>query len=186
MSHARRGFLTLGAVGVLLAGALLAVDGNGVTMTTTPTLTVVVPVVFALVSATLVVGLHWADGVRQSAIVPPERGTEAPPPGAELRLLDGGRWPVLSPTSRRTVRDRLRAVTVRTVARDRGVSRSRAERAVDEGTWTDDPVAAALFTPVGERPLSRIDAALRFRTRARRAARATVRLADGTTVGDDG
>jgi hypothetical protein len=163
------------AGGTSLLVAVLVAAAGGSELPVRPTAAVVLSGVFALATAAMVVGIHWGEGIRRSAVDSPEGVVARPRPGVELRVLDGGRWPV-GRQRRRRVRERLRAVTVRTVARREGVAEAAAARRVDDGTWTDDPVAAALFAP-GEGPLDRLRDAVRFRRRARRAALAVQRHA---------
>jgi hypothetical protein len=47
---------------------------------------------------------------------------------------------------REVVRERLRAAAIAVIVRTDGVSRDEAVSRLDEGTWTDDPYAAAFFT----------------------------------------
>lgn len=96
-----------------------------------------------------------ATAMRQAAMPEVERPTPVPAPGDELdRQLSGWRnWlPFVGSTARDGVRQRLRRIAVRVVAADVGCGREEAERRVDEGTWTDDPVAAAFLDPEPERP----------------------------------
>lgn len=48
---------------------------------------------------------------------------------------------------RAVVRERLRTAAVAVLTRYEGYDREGAERALDRGTWTDDPRAAAFFAP---------------------------------------
>lgn len=101
-------------------------------------------------------------------------------PGIRTRLLgDRGR----------AVRERFREAAVRTVARVERCDHAEARRRVTDGTWTDDPSAAAFLSEDGAAPIS---AALRgglraalggetpFQRRARRTAEAIVALAEGS------
>lgn len=100
----------------------------------------------------------FASGVRspREATMPEvERPTPVSAPGDEFdRKLSGwrGRVPIVGATVQETVRRRLRRTAVQVIAADEGCGREEAERRVDEGTWTDDPVAAAFLDPASERP----------------------------------
>lgn len=84
--------------------------------------------------------------------------------------------------ARRNVRDRFEAAAVRVLVRERNCSPERAREMLAEGTWTDDPTAAAYFT--GEPPDSPLWAWLRATVRRepieqRRAERASEILFGG-------
>jgi hypothetical protein len=176
MSRLRVALLAASGGSLLVGGVAVVAAANG-WLPVRPTDAVVVSVVVALTTAAMVVGIHWGEGVQQSAVDPPEPTTGHPRPGVELRPLDEGRWPV-GTRRRRAIRERLRAVATRTVARREDVPEAAAARALDDGTWTDDAVAAALFTPSDD-ALDRVRDVTRFRRRARRAALAVDRLARG-------
>ncbi|WP_136718409.1 DUF7269 family protein [Halorientalis salina] len=83
-----------------------------------------------------------------------EKPVPASTPGDPLESqLDSLRaWiPMLGTDSRTEARTRLRRATVLAVAADRGCSNSAATQAVDEGTWTDDSVAARFLGTDGHR-----------------------------------
>jgi len=176
MSRLRVALLAASGGSLLVGGVAVVAAANG-WLSVAPTDAIVVSVVVVLTTAAMVVGIHWGEGVQQSAVDPPEPTTGHPRPGVALRPLDGGRWPV-GTARRRAIRERLRTVATRTVARHEGVPESVAARALDDGTWTDDAVAAALFTP-NEDALDRVRAVTRFRRRTKRAALAVERLARG-------
>jgi len=74
--------------------------------------------------------------------------------------------------SRRELRERVRTVAVAAVARDRNCSTAAAERAVEVGTWTDDPTAAAFLASDASYPIGvRLRAGIRGRSRYIRAPR---------------
>ncbi|MFB6143133.1 MAG: hypothetical protein ABEJ30_07300, partial [Halorientalis sp.] len=54
-----------------------------------------------------------------------------------------------------TVRSRLRWLAIAVQVREAGLARRDAAQAVDEGTWTDDPVAAAFLGESVTQPLGR-------------------------------
>lgn len=95
-----------------------------------------------------------------------ERPTPVPTPGEAFdRRLAGWRGvlPVVTPTARETTVRRLRRTAVRTVAAAEGCSPADAERRVEEGSWTNDPVAAGLLERDAGPPLSVRLVALRRR-----------------------
>ncbi|MEZ3115923.1 hypothetical protein RYH80_08330 [Halobaculum sp. MBLA0147] len=93
------------------------------------------------------------EGSREAADVPDvELRYELPTPGEDVDglLADAEGFSRASVTRRRNFHERLRAATLETlVARGEYPTTTAAERAVDAGTWTDDPVAAWF---VGETP----------------------------------
>lgn len=131
-------------------------------------------VVVTLIGALAVVqGVRYANerrGRDRRAADPgePERRAPATVPGADLdeRI---GRMTAASHggyASRRELRERVRAVAVAAVARDRNCSTAAAERAVEVGTWTDDPTAAAFLASDASYPIGvRLRAGIRGRSR---------------------
>lgn len=118
-------------------------------------------VVVTLIGALAVVqGVRYANerrGRDRRAADPgePERRAPATVPGADLdeRI---GRMTAASHggyASRRELRERVRTVAVAAVARDRNCSTAAAERAVEVGTWTDDPTAAAFLASDASYPI---------------------------------
>lgn len=139
--------------------------------------------------------LRRASGrVRQADPPDPETVRDAPPPGATFDRAVGG-LPLLS--TRRDgpdaegLRRRLRTAVVATLMREEGVTRERAEQRVDDGVWTDDPVAARfLDTSVSPPSLrERLRFVLRGDSWVQRGARAVARALterDGSADGDGG
>lgn len=74
------------------------------------------------------------------------------------------------------LRERLRGAAVDALERFAGVAPDEAERRVADGSWTDDPEAAALFVGDGDSIHERVEAD--FDYRAERAAAAVARLRD--------
>lgn len=105
----------------------------------------------------IVLGLNAITEARErsqeAANVPDvELRYELPTPGEDVDglLTDAEGFSRASVTRRRNFHERLRAATLETlVARGEYPTTTAAERAVDAGTWTDDPVAAWF---VGETP----------------------------------
>lgn len=116
-------------------------------------------------------------GVDHARPPDPEGLPAADTPGTDFdRLLGRAVIPVLWRWggTRERVRERLREAAVVTVARESGRPRATARDRVDEGTWTDDRVAAAFLGESGEG-----DATGSFGRRARRTVRAIERVDGG-------
>lgn len=98
----------------------------------------------------LLQGLRYA-AVRRSTprratdVEAPERRHRVPVPGDDVdeQLDVAGGWRGRGVTVREKVRDRLRAALVETLVLRENYTEATATDLVDEGTWTDDPVAAA-------------------------------------------
>jgi len=144
--------LLLGCAGVALSVAVvLSVDGAAAGLVSAVREEVdsdyLLVMAFGGVAVALaaVAGLSDRSGVRLRTPPEVERPTPAPEPGERLdEQLDSWRlWlPFVGNSTRETVRERLRSAAVRAVAVDRGWSDRRAAAAVEDGSWTDDPVAA--------------------------------------------
>jgi hypothetical protein len=160
----------LAVAGVLaVAVGLLAALDRGVASAISPTSTVV-----TLIGVLGVVqGVRYANARRDRRRLltdpgEPERRAPAAVPGSDL---DERIARVASPSpggyrDRRDLRDRVREVAVDAVARDRNCSREAAAAAVDDGTWTEDPAAAAFFdTRTAYSLRVRLSAAVRGRSR---------------------
>lgn len=142
------------------------------------------------VAATVVVlGLlasRSVRGVDQCAPPDPEGLPTADAPGEAFDRLVTGGWRSAPGAIRRRdwLHDRLRSVAVGTLMRKEGCARPTARRRIADGTWTDDPVAAAFLAAgpdegrVSARELllsvSNLEAPIQ--RRARRTARAVDRL----------
>ena len=153
---------------------------------------------YVVVTAVGVLGLVQTFGVaygrlrgeRNAAGLPEvERRRPFPSPGASF---DAGLATLPGATSRdadrerAVARDRLREAALAVLTRYEGYDRSSAERALDRGTWTDDPRAAAFFAPdTAETALSaRIrDAVSAERAFVRRAGAVATVLDDRVTEG---
>jgi len=84
-----------------------------------------------------------AAAVRASGV---EGRFEPPRPGAEIDAeLDAGPRASTARSDER-VRERLRILAVQVLSDAEGWSEAEARRRLDEGTWTDDETAAALFS----------------------------------------
>jgi hypothetical protein len=142
-------FLALAAA-TAVAGLLVAVR---------PSLAGGLSPTYVVVTAVGVLGLVQAVGVGYSrlrgqrlAATPTrvERPRSFPTPGGEFDRGLGG-LPRLTTREadreRAVVRERLRETALAVLTRYEGYDRAAAERALDRGTWTDDPEAAAFFAP---------------------------------------
>ncbi|QUO47536.1 MULTISPECIES: DUF7269 family protein [Halorubrum] len=159
----------LAVVGVLavVVGLLAALD-RGIAAAISPTSAVV-----TLIGVLGVVqGVRYANARRDRRRLltdpgEPERRAPAAVPGSDL---DERIARVASPApggyrDRRDLRDRVREVAVDAVARDRNCSPEAAATAVDDGTWSDDPVATAFFDTGTAYPLRvRLSAGVRGRS----------------------
>ena len=116
------------------------------------------------------------DSVRLRRLPAVERPMPAPEPGETLDdRVD--RWhsvlPFVGREARSATRERLRTAAVRAVAAERGWSTERASAAVEDGSWTSDPVAERFLTSGGEpgafgtglAALGNGETPLRYRTR---------------------
>lgn len=181
------------------AGALAALAGLAVVLTGRPG-----PFEFAFEFALLVGLLALVQGLRYGlerrrttygaySVGDPEERYAAPPPGHEFDesvSRTGGRT-LRAVTGRRELQQRVRAVAATTLAATAGLSEAEAVRRIEEGTWTDDRVAAQ-FLADGPLPLSASLRALvrgesRFRFGVRRAVAAVAALdasAPGGTPAD--
>jgi len=112
-----------------------------------------------------------------------ELSIELPTPGDDLdRRLDRLRLTRFNEAERHRIRDEIRDVAAETIRRRERGSPEAAERALDEGTWTADPFAAAFFTgrvpeaPTTDRLRELFDRESPFKRRAVRAIDALERL----------
>jgi hypothetical protein len=112
-----------------------------------------------------------------------ELAVELPTPGDDLdRRLDRLRLTRFNEAERRRINDEIRDVAAETIRRRERCSPEAAERALDEGTSTADPFAAAFFTgrvpeaPTTDRLRELLDRESPFKRRAVRAIDAIERL----------
>jgi hypothetical protein len=136
----------------------------------------------------------WRRRTAEPAYAEPsdvEQPVELPTPGREFdRRLGRLSNLVHRGNVRRRVREEMTEVATETLERRVGYTESEAETALEEGTWTDDPFAAAFFTggPPETDPISRARELFRsgssFQHRARRAADEMYRLAEETDPDD--
>ncbi|WP_418280354.1 DUF7269 family protein [Halorubrum sp. DTA98] len=88
--------------------------------------------------ALVVVLWRRLSGVDEATPPAAERVQSAPHPGTSFDRSSGG----LLGRSATSTRERLREAAVRSLMRTQHRPRDAAERRIDDGTWTDDPVAA--------------------------------------------
>ncbi|WP_436929533.1 DUF7269 family protein [Halosimplex halobium] len=112
-----------------------------------------------------------------------ELAVELPTPGDDLdRRLGRLRLTRFNESERRRISDEIGDVAAETIRRRERCSPEEARRALDEGTWTDDPFAAAFFTgrvpeaPTTDRLRELLDRESPFKRRAARAVDAIERL----------
>ncbi|QWC19599.1 hypothetical protein [Halorubrum sp. 2020YC2] len=178
--------LVVAGVAAVAVGFLAALD-RGVAAAVSPTSTVV-----TLIGVLGVVqGVRYANARRDRRRLPadpgePERRAPAAVPGAALdeRIARVAGTDPGGYRDRRDLRNRVREAVVDVVTRDRNCSREAAEAAVDDGTWTDDPVAAAFLGARGGYPVRvRLSAAVRGRSRYWYGLRAAIDEVDRTESG---
>lgn len=184
----RRYVLLAFAMGAAVVGLVLAFAPSVVSVVTLPDL---LPVYLA--GAAVLAGLYraylWLNRDSSSRPLPePERGRPVDVPGDDFDALLAHAPSVgTSSGDRRAlkVREELEHAALAVLTNYRGYSRSEARQRLDEGTWTQDQLAAEFFTSVsgtgssfresvtgsfyGEGP---------FRRRARRVAAELDRIAD--------
>jgi hypothetical protein len=128
---------------------------------------------------------------REAETPDPESAMELPTPGDSfdehlLTLRTASRGGVRQRARNRTY-DRLEAAAIETIARRKQCSREEAVRFLEDGSWTDDEYAAALFGGESDFDSLSLTAWLgslvslegRFHRQARHAAYAILRLAEG-------
>lgn len=136
----------------------------------------------ALVLGGLVL-LTGRDHIETASMPAAEKPVPASTPGDSLEAQLGGlrAWvPMLGRGVRTEVRTRLRRAAVLAVAVERGCSDSAATQAVDDGTWTDDSVAARFLGTDRRRSLGAvITAATRGQTSLQYRVRRTIHVLAG-------
>ena len=105
-----------------------------------------------------VVGVYYLSRRRGAArkltaFDDPERRYRVAVPGDDIdrRLRTLSLGPGFGDSQRR-VRNRLREAAVKALVVHAGYDRSAAHDAIEDGTWTDDPIAASFLTEGGEYP----------------------------------
>jgi hypothetical protein len=152
--------LLLGVVGLaaFLLGALVVVSpstaglvpvGGVVEALGGPWVFAAVFAVLALVPLVTVMVARGLRGIDESTPPDPEDVYGVPAPGAAFDEFVEGRGSVrerLFGDRHARLRERLRETALATLMRTEGMSRSEARTAIEQGTWTDDPVAAAFLS----------------------------------------
>jgi len=175
----RRDLAALGGGLVLLGAGLTLLPGLGETLSAVVT----PPVLAALGLAVALTGVAATAGQAGADPDPtPEPAASEDVLGAEFdaalaRLEAMSSVELRRAETPRTVRDRLREAAVALVVSREGVDRRTAAAWVDQGRWTDDPVAAAFLAEDGRVPArvrwrERLSTTPRVVTRARRTAEA--------------
>jgi hypothetical protein len=116
----------------------------------------------------LVQGARYALSRRKTAFHAtatddPELRYHVPTPGDDIDLDFGGSRSLWRSQRREDTRNRLRETALDTLTGYGGMPREEAETRLDEGTWTDDPIAAATLQESPPRPtiVSRLRAVFR-------------------------
>lgn len=190
----------LAAIGVVLAvGGFLMLLDRGLAAQLTTTQTVLIPIgVLAGIQAYRVIRGRMRTKVEVAET--PDRETEqdleVPGESFDERVAELGSTGSFAAggvpgrpaqrdhviRNRDRLRNRLEEAAVATIAHKWGCSRERAREALREGTWTDDPHAAAYFTGeiepvgIGRRVVLALSSEARYQRRARRAAEAIAEL----------
>ncbi|EMA54023.1 DUF7269 family protein [Halococcus thailandensis] len=185
MSRGRSLAIAVGVALVLWGLAVASVPGfvGGVTLTTE--LLGAVAVV-ALAGGAVAIRSRLRAEETESDLPTPESAGEFSTPGEEfdekVAALAPGRR-MRGASERRTISDRLDALAVRVLVRQ-GASEQAAREQLAEGTWTDDPYAAAFFAealasdiPLEERLRAAFSGEPSERRRARHAADALATIA---------
>lgn len=135
---------------------------------------------FSIAALGVPLGVWELQRPTDSASRIPERTPTMPVPGRELERIVDRRWPVSLPADRRReLREQLRETAVRTLVRTTDCDATAAATTVANGTWTDDPAAAAFVRIDPTRDRSRLGLVidrLRFTRRTRRTVRAVASI----------
>ena len=175
----------LGVLFVAVGFALLFVPGLAGLFDANELFLTLVGLGFALQTVRVVNGRR-ATPYEQADTADPEIAQELQTPGDEFDdLLEEAAALRYSAHQRDAVRERLRAAAVATIVRTEGRSREQATQRLEDGSWTDDPYAAAFFTgEIGDTSLvQRVSLFDRSRSQFERwslhAAREIVTLSEG-------
>ena len=136
----------LGVVFVVVGFAMLFVPGLAGLFDANELFLSLIGLGFAL-QTVRVVNARRRTPYEQATTADPEIAQELTTPGDEFDdLMEQAAAVRYSGAQRDTVRERLRAAAVAVIVRTEGLSREQAIDRIDDGTWTDDPYAAAFFT----------------------------------------
>lgn len=187
MSRVRDTLASIGAVGVGV-GFLFVVQPGLARLLPLPRLTLVVLGLLAGVEGLRSIQRRRRSGIDGAEPPEPERGIETPAPGTDFddliaRLSTRRGW-IGGDFDR--VESRLRNAAVGAVATRDGIPKHEARLRITEGTWTDDPVAAAFLggpevpaPPLGERLRMMVSSTSRFQLYAMRTADAVTAVWEG-------
>lgn len=171
----RRVLATLGAIAVL-AGLSSFFAPSLAGLATAHEFHVTLVGLLALLQGARITRNTWDAPVDRAETGAPELVEGIPTPGDEFDETLASASSVYRVDGRRTVKDRLERVAVNVLRRCRGCDADEARRRLRNGTWTDDAVAAALFSETRGKELSlltrlriRIGWRSMFEWRARRA-----------------
>jgi hypothetical protein len=145
----RRLLVALGVL-ALAAGIAVAVEPALAAYLTASRALVYLPAVLLALFAVGAIQRRRQTPTEAAETGDPEDRVEFDRPGAAVdRALALGR---VGPRTRAapqttTLRERIRPVAIAEISRRENCSREAAARALEEGTWTDDPVAASYFAP---------------------------------------
>jgi hypothetical protein len=125
-----------------------------------------------------------ATPVGRSTTADPELRAHVPVPGDghDTDIANASGWSYRAKNRRQTVREHLRAVAVETIAARENVTDAAARERVDDGSWTEDPLAAAFLgastsrPPLREQLRARLRRESSFSYRARRTVAAIAEL----------
>ena len=186
---------------VAVVGVLLGV--SGLALAVVPGLAPTVGVGDLLVTAVGTLALLGAVRIARDRLRAPVTWTETPEPEApqslptpgdefDATLADAAGYDRESVAARDRLRARLAAVATTVVARNEGIDEATARDRLADGTWTDDPHAAAFFgdddsgVGIGVRARDLVRSEPVFVRRARRTVAVLTRLAEPTAPDDGG
>ncbi|WP_323674804.1 hypothetical protein [Halorubellus sp. PRR65] len=136
----------LGVAFVVVGFAMLFVPGFASVFDANELFLSLIGLGFAL-QTVRVVNARRRTPYEQAETADPEIAQELPTPGDDFDdLMDQAAAVRYSGDQRDAVRERLHAAAVAVVVRTEGLSREQAVERVENGSWTDDPYAAAFFT----------------------------------------
>jgi len=139
------------ASGAAVVGLFLAFAPDTVAIVSLPSLLSTLLAGFAVAAGCYRAWLWFRDDDADRTVPAPERGRPVSVPGDDFdSLLSSTPSVGTSSGDRRAlkVRDDLEDAAIAVLTRHRGLSEAAARARLDDGTWTDDPLAAEFFTSV--------------------------------------
>ncbi|ADD06120.1 uncharacterized protein Nmag_2560 [Natrialba magadii ATCC 43099] len=137
---------------------------------------------FLLATSLIPFGVFPLQDPSETEPTAPGQVPPTPAPGRDVERVVDSRWPASLPRHRRRrLRQRMRETIVRTLVRRTDCDETTAEAMIANGTWTDDPIAAAFVRTDSERTETRLESMtdrLRFTRRLRRTVQAVLALED--------